>query len=613
MRCDTREMRTAITLFFVLALTSCSGASPTPVSLDALRSVRAAADEGERALGVPADLVLAIAYSETRWQLPEIEEGGAHGPPTIGLAGIRDSLEGDPLSRAEARVGIDRSEAETDPARSILLASAVLAELARDRFGGAVPPANEPGLWREVVADYVGMTGDLARQAQADSVMGILRRGVEGDTADGTHLVLRGRTVWMPEVAVTLGASGDYAPAHWVAASSSNYTTGRGGNSIRYVVIHTMQGSYGGSISWFQNPSASVSAHYCVRSSDGDVTQMVADTNTAWHAGNWTYNQQSIGIEHEGFVADPGRWYTEAMYASSAALTRHLTTRYGIPRDRAHIFGHVEVPGATHTDPGSGWNWDHYMMLVRGEPARPAFDAAYAGQSIPTDMNEGERAVAWVEYDNTGSGGWDIDGTRIGTWSPQDHPSVLFDLENWMNDHRASGADHDYAAGARGRFTFMVHAPDVDADTTITETFRLVQEGVAWFGPEVTISIRVHALAAVDPDADGDGTPASTDCDDTSATVHPGATEVCGDEVDQDCDGSDLACASMGDAGIGSDDAATAPRDGGGARRDAGGASGGTSRPVAGGCSVVPGSANRSFILASLVAAIALVSRRRRR
>lgn len=34
----------------------------------------------------------------------------------------------------------------------------------------------------------------------------------------------------------------------------------------------------------------------------------------------------------------------------------------------------------------------------------------------------------------------------------------------------------------------------------------------------------------------------STDCDDTSASSHPGGTEVCGDGVDQDCTGGDSAC-----------------------------------------------------------------------
>jgi predicted outer membrane repeat protein len=39
-----------------------------------------------------------------------------------------------------------------------------------------------------------------------------------------------------------------------------------------------------------------------------------------------------------------------------------------------------------------------------------------------------------------------------------------------------------------------------------------------------------------DPDLDGDGYTSIVDCDDTDASVYPGATEVC-DEVDNDCDG----------------------------------------------------------------------------
>ncbi|MCB9670964.1 MAG: putative metal-binding motif-containing protein [Alphaproteobacteria bacterium] len=45
----------------------------------------------------------------------------------------------------------------------------------------------------------------------------------------------------------------------------------------------------------------------------------------------------------------------------------------------------------------------------------------------------------------------------------------------------------------------------------------------------------------VDPpqplDRDGDGFARDEDCDDTDPTVYPGALEVCGDPIDQDCDG----------------------------------------------------------------------------
>jgi N-acetyl-anhydromuramyl-L-alanine amidase AmpD len=161
-------------------------------------------------------------------------------------------------------------------------------------------------------------------------------------------------------------ASTDYGPAAWVPASSSNYTVSSRETSynINYVVIHTVQGSYSSAINWIQNPAAQVSAHYVV-SKAGAVTQMVREKDVAWHAGNWTYNTQSIGIEHEGWVEQDG-WYTEAMYQASAAIVRSVSSKYGIPRDRAHIIGHSEVPGATHTDPGGRWNWAYFMQLVNG-------------------------------------------------------------------------------------------------------------------------------------------------------------------------------------------------------------------------------------------------------
>ncbi len=162
-------------------------------------------------------------------------------------------------------------------------------------------------------------------------------------------------------------AAGEYPSSTWYGASSNNYTPANrpSSNPINKIVVHVTQGSWSSAINWFLNPSAYVSAHYTIRSSDGFIGQSVREKDIAWHAGNWSYNETSIGIEHEGYVSDP-KWFTDTMYRSSAKLSAYLCNKYSIPTDRYHVIGHNEVPYPnTHTDPGYYWDWTKYMGYVR--------------------------------------------------------------------------------------------------------------------------------------------------------------------------------------------------------------------------------------------------------
>jgi hypothetical protein len=176
--------------------------------------------------------------------------------------------------------------------------------------------------------------------------------------------------------------SDDYGPAIWNPAPPCNYSS-RNGIAVSAITIHTIQGSYAGAISWAQNCDSNVSYHYVIRSSDGQITQMVSETIKAWHVGS--ENPYTIGYEHEGYVNNAA-WYTEAMYNSSADLSRDIVNSgYGIPGLRTYygassstvqvlggctkIKGHQHYPNQSHTDPGINWNWEKYYRLINNNPA----------------------------------------------------------------------------------------------------------------------------------------------------------------------------------------------------------------------------------------------------
>lgn len=74
-------------------------------------------------------------------------------------------------------------------------------------------------------------------------------------------------------------------------------------------------------------------------------------------------------------------------------------------------------------------------------------------------------------------------------------------------------------------------------------------KGLTGWNPEKMIEWDKSAKDSTETetDKDKDGYTANQgDCNDSNATVHPGATETCGDGIDQDCNGSDLACSGTG-------------------------------------------------------------------
>lgn len=152
----------------------------------------------------------------------------------------------------------------------------------------------------------------------------------------------------------------------WVGASSGNFTEGRQGKAVSKIILHWIVGTLESADATFQNPARDASAHYGI--GDDEIHQYVKDEDTAWHAGNWNVNLESIGIEHEGGYMLNGKRVkpSEKTHQTSAQLVYDLCKKYGIPIDRSHILKHNEVSD-TPTECCGTLDIDYIVSLAKAK------------------------------------------------------------------------------------------------------------------------------------------------------------------------------------------------------------------------------------------------------
>jgi len=112
-----------------------------------------------------------------------------------------------------------------------------------------------------------------------------------------------------------------------------------------------------------------VSAH-CLIERDGRITQFVSFDDRAWHAGVSCWNGReccndfSIGIELEG-CDDDG--FESIQYEQLARLAIALGRRYPALQTNsldAAICGHSDIAPGRKTDPGPGFDWASFRLLL---------------------------------------------------------------------------------------------------------------------------------------------------------------------------------------------------------------------------------------------------------
>ena len=148
----------------------------------------------------------------------------------------------------------------------------------------------------------------------------------------------------------------------FLQADSSNFYSGRGGNSIKYIVVHYTAGNGDTAMNnaqYFHNNSGlQASAHYFV--DEHSVVQSVRDTDGAWHCGgplesshhplhNICMNRNSLGVEMCSDKVNGKYVITAQTVDRTVELVRWLMDKYGIDVD--HVVRHYDVTGKDCPEP----------------------------------------------------------------------------------------------------------------------------------------------------------------------------------------------------------------------------------------------------------------------
>lgn len=188
---------------------------------------------------------------------------------------------------------------------------------------------------------------------------------------------------------------------------SKHFTKGRNGKNIKYVVVHHNAGSLSiqGCYNVWQTREAS--AHYQV-DVNGRIGQLVWDADTAWHAGDFNANCESIGIEHADISTSPWK-ISDATLDNGAHLVAAVCKYYklGRPQWGVNVFPHSHFSATACPASIYGSQKDAYIAKAQqwydkmtGGTSKPATQSKPASKPQSVDLNALADAVIRGDYGN---------------------------------------------------------------------------------------------------------------------------------------------------------------------------------------------------------------------
>lgn len=364
-------------------------------------------DDAAAEFKVPAIILKAAAQVQSNW--------AQTGPSFYGSYGMMGLVESDNIKQitlAESLTNLSAHDIKNKAKANIRAAAALLAYYQKGK-----PTSANLADWFEATRDLTGLSNEEMKTSLATSFYNVIKNGSKTVSLWREIIQIDAEPVTIPEYKIApkkktegvknvASSTTDY-PTALNRITTCNFGAGRNGFGIDYYFVHYMAtGTYAGAISWFSDctRTSPSSAHYAIRNSDGEISQVVRESDRAFSQGvtgfpQW--NGAGISTEHEVLATNLAMWDSEPMLVAASNLAIDVCNRNNIPRlrrgtngDRG-IYGHSDV-SATDCPNLTTTRWTNLLNRIAGGVVIPTVSMptlySITGGSTANTVNAAWRA-----------------------------------------------------------------------------------------------------------------------------------------------------------------------------------------------------------------------------
>lgn len=332
-------------------------------------------DDAAAEFRVPAIILKAAAQVQSNWA-----QTGASFYGSYGMMGLIESGNIKQITLAASLTNLKVDDIKNEAKANIRAAAALLAYYQKGK-----PASANLADWFEATRDLTGLSDEEMKTSLATSFYNVIKNGSKTVSLWREIIQIDAQPITIPEYKTApvkknnngnnvANTNTDY-PTAVDRISTCNYATGRNGYNIDYYFVHYIAtGTYAGAISWFRDctrTSQLSSANYVIRNSDGEISQVVRESDRAYAQGVTQYNGGGISTEHEVLTTNLAMWDSEPMLVAAANLAINVCNRNNIPRVRRAvngdrgIYGHSDVR-ATDCPNLTAARWTNLLNRIAG-------------------------------------------------------------------------------------------------------------------------------------------------------------------------------------------------------------------------------------------------------